>query len=322
MTKIAIIGVGQLGSRHLQALNLINKKLDITVVDSSQESLDIARSRFEASVGSQKHDVVYQKSLQFSDPVNVAIIASTAKSRRSIVEALLENTKVNHLVLEKILFTASQDYSDVEKLLAPTSTKAWVNCCMRMMPFYNQFNQLFQNSPIHYRVTGSQYGLVTNAIHYLDHVVGLTGCEQFTIDTNYLDKQIIPSKRPGYYELTGTLIAKFANGSVAYINSSKEGTAPVQIEIYNHEQRIISRESEQRAWITSQQTDWLWQEQAAPIPFQSTMTADLVSSLLETNHSLLPDFKSSMATHLQLLEPLKAFLDANEIHHEVEFPFT
>lgn len=322
MTKIAIIGAGQLGSRHLQALNLINKKLDITVIDPNAESLEVARSRFDSSKGNFPHEIAYQQSVDIKGSIDVVIVASTAQSRRAIVEKLLSNADVNHLILEKLLFTQYQDYIDIAEILTHKQVKTWVNCPMRMMPFYKTLNQLFFNQNIHYRVVGSQYGLVTNAIHYLDHITYITGDADFELDTSYLDKQIIESKRSGYFELTGTLIARFKNGSIAFLHCDKHGTSPTQIEIYSNDNRIISREWEQNAWTTSISNDWQWQEQTAPIPFQSSLTAELVSSLLESNSCQLTDYQTSMKIHLQLLKPLQAFLNECGIKSDVNYPFT
>ena len=47
MYKIAVIGAGQLGSRHLQGLKLSKLKSDIWVVDNNPNSLQIAQQRYE-----------------------------------------------------------------------------------------------------------------------------------------------------------------------------------------------------------------------------------------------------------------------------------
>lgn len=322
MKKIIIIGAGQLGSRHLQSLNLIDQLLDITVIDPSLTSLETAQSRFEATINTIQHRINYQQEIDVNDNVDVAIIASTAESRRGIVEKLLNSTKVKHVVLEKLLFTEEKDYFAVEEHLKRQNVRAWVNCTMRMMPYYQQLQRLFINEAIEYHVSGSQYGLVTNAIHYLDHLAFVTGDTEFTLDTSAVDKQIIESKRSGYYELTGTLVARFSQGSIAYLHCNKKGMAPVQIELASHENRIISREWEQKAWQTSLKQDWIWEEVDNPIPFQSTLTAQLVTSLLEKEQCALTDYATSMKIHLQLLNPLKKFLKDNQFKHQMDYPFT
>ena len=47
MVNVAIIGAGQLGSRHLSSLALSVNDLEIQVVDPFQGSLEVAKSRFE-----------------------------------------------------------------------------------------------------------------------------------------------------------------------------------------------------------------------------------------------------------------------------------
>lgn len=322
MKKILIVGAGQLGSRHLQSLNLLNQEMEINVIDPNIESLEIAKTRFDATIQDVKHKISYAQTITNHQSIDIAIIASTANSRRSIIENLLNKAEVKHLVLEKLLFTQKQDYYDIAKQLSTKDTKTWVNCTMRMMPYYRHLDTVFKNEIIQYHVNGSQYGLVTNAIHYLDHLAYITGINQFELDTRYLDKQVIPSKRKGYFELTGTLIARFENGSIGFLHCDKSGIAPIQIEIYNHNLRVISREWEQKAWQTSLEKDWKWEEVNAPIPYQSMLTSELVTALLETDHCNLTNYSTSMQHHLQLLAPLKRFLLENGLNSEVDYPFT
>ena len=47
MYNIAIIGAGQLGSRHLQGLKLAQLPMRIEIVDSSEKSLETARERYD-----------------------------------------------------------------------------------------------------------------------------------------------------------------------------------------------------------------------------------------------------------------------------------
>ena len=46
MKTIVVIGAGQLGSRHLQALSKVNFKTTIEVVDPFESSLVVAKGRF------------------------------------------------------------------------------------------------------------------------------------------------------------------------------------------------------------------------------------------------------------------------------------
>ena len=60
MFNVAIIGAGQLGSRHLQGLKLAASPLSITVMDSSEESLKVAKARYEdtSTIGKKSCNLV------------------------------------------------------------------------------------------------------------------------------------------------------------------------------------------------------------------------------------------------------------------------
>lgn len=321
MNRIAIIGAGQLGSRHLQALRAIDTPLEIHVVEPSTTSSQVARERYEATPSAAAHRIHFHADPESAGPLDLAIVATNSNVRRAVVEKLLDTCGARLLVLEKLLFANREDYDAVGTRLADAGARAWVNCPMRVMPPYEAIRESLGGSPVHYRVTGSQYGLVTNAIHYLDHVVHLTGCEDFAIDAAGLDKAPIASKRPGFLELTGTLLARFSDGSRCEITSLPGGSLPVVVEISTQSQRYIVRESEGKLWHSGQDSGWGWSERDSPIPFQSQMTTGVVRDLLSTEDCRLAPFSVSARTHLALLEPLRHLVHG--VHPQVsDYPFT
>ena len=321
MKVIRIVGAGQLGSRHLQALQAVETPLDIEVIDPSEASLATAKERFEAVAGHANHRIRYSKEFAQSGATDIAIIATNADHRRSAVESLLAATEVRHLILEKLLFVERQDYETAGQLMERHGVSAWVNCPMRIMPCYEEIRQAFGGRPIQYRVTGSQFGLVTNAIHYLDHVAYLTGCDSFTVDTSGLSKEVIAAKRRGFLELNGTLAANFGDGSRCDITCYAQGDAPVLVEIFNETQRFIVMESEGRMLHAASDRQWKWQELEAVIPFQSQMTASVVNALLSGGSCNLTDYRSSVEHHLSLLDPLLAVVQQT-VPETANFPFT
>jgi predicted dehydrogenase len=301
---IKLVGAGQLGSRHLQALKAIDRPLEIHVVDPSAPSLATARERYEGIGGNAGHKLNYSATVPATGPVDIAIVPTSAAVRRAAIEALLAASPVKYMVLEKLLFVEPGDYQAVSNLLRDKGVRAWVNCPMRVMPVYEAIRASLGQGPVHYRVTGSQFGLVTNAIHYLDHVVHLSGCNEFELDTSGLEERAIDSKRAGYLEYNGTLSARFADGSRCDMTCYPQGNAPVVVEISTPSARFIVRESEGRLWRSTEAAAWKWEEDAAPIPFQSQMTAGIVESLLGRGTCGLSPFEASVQTHRLLLEPL------------------
>lgn len=324
MNKIVIIGAGQLGSRHLQALKNVQTPLDIFVVDPSAQSLKVAEERYMALENENpvKHHLSFLTELGSLDAVDVAIIATNADVRRKVAEQLLNQTTVKYLILEKLLFNRPEDYPAMLQTIRDKKTKTWVNCSMRTMPFHAGLRNHFLNKTIQYIVNGSQYGLITNAIHYIDHMLYITGCSDFTLQTDYLDTTVIPSKRKGFLELTGTLLVKLENGSLGMLTCYPSSDSPFMVEIFSDAYRCLSRETEKIAWISSSEEKWQWQEKPSDIPFQSTMTATVVNGLLAHGQCNLAPFEESVRTHLSLLNPLLQFLNTKTGNSFDYYPFT
>ena len=321
MPRVKIVGAGQLGSRHLQALQAIREPLEIQVIDPSTDSLKVAEERFHAVAGETRHQVRFTREVDATGPTDIAIVATSANTRRQAAEALLAASSVRYLVLEKLLFAKREDYAGFAQALAGTATQAWVNCPMRMMPPYERIRAALTGEPLHYRVHGSKYGLVTNAIHYLDHVAHLSGCTDYKVDTSGLDRSPIDSKRAGFLELNGTLTAAFADGSRAELTCLAQGDAPVVVEIFTPSRRFIVRESEGKLWTATSKGQWAWDEQEARIPYQSQMTTQVVQELLDKGRCSLSPFADSVRIHLALLDPLLGMLRTQrpELDH---YPFT
>lgn len=319
--NVCIIGAGQLGSRHLQALKSVRDDLNITVVDPSESSLRLAKERFEGVQG-KSHMITYIK--EIPDKLNeaeIVIVASNSNVRRIIVENLLKHVKVKYLILEKILFNKISDYEVIENLISRTNTKTYVNCAMRMIPFYATAKEYFHNQKVTLLVTGSQYGLASNAIHYLDLMAFYTGDTNLCVDLSLADFTMIDSKRSGFKEISGTLIAQFSNGSKAILNCFEDGRLPFQIEIVSAKTRLISKEWEQKAWISVEKNNWEWKEVDAKILYQSQLTGTLVEDLLNHGHCNLVSFEESKKIHLSLLEGFNRFFKKHNLDI-AEFPFT
>ena len=308
MFNIKLIGAGQLGSRHLQALASISYPLDIEVIDPSDISRGLAKDRYELVAKNSSHKVSFKASLDSNIPTDLAIIATNSDVRRDAIEELLNVSDTKFLILEKLLFNKFFQYRDVENILLEKKVKAWVNCPMRIMPTYESIRSSMTKGPFFYRVTGSKFGLVTNAIHYIDHLAYLCGCNDFHLDISGLEPSYIESKRPGFIELNGVLRAKFFDGSVCEIICYPDGNAPIIVEIFNDKYRYIVRESEQKLWKSSYDTHWDWVVAPAPIPYQSQITNLVVDSIFASGTCGLTDYLSSSKYHLQLLGPLKEHL--------------
>src|SRR5687768_2793670 len=100
MINIAIIGAGQIGSRHLQALAMLdNTRYRLYVVDVMHESLKVAQQRFD-EVRKSEFDILFvQQISELPSNIEVAIVATSSAIRKEISEELLQTKQVKYLVL-------------------------------------------------------------------------------------------------------------------------------------------------------------------------------------------------------------------------------
>jgi len=323
MKYIFLVGAGNMGSRHLQALKAVKEPLSITVIDRSSESLSLAQTYFEgAKPENHSHHISYKTEIPTYDkPIDLVIVATRSDTRRYVIEQILEKNSCRFFLLEKLLFQKEKDYRAVGILFKKQGIKAWVNCRMRTIPCYQQMRQEKPFQKIVYQVGSGQLGLATSAIHFLDHVVYLTDCTDFTLDTTLLESKPIKSKRQGFLELAGTLTARFKNGSIIIITRYPSGDEPFVVSIMTESSAYIVRETDEKIWMTERKNDWKWREEEVIIPFQSIMTTWLVEEILQTGNCRAVTFDDSVKTHLQVLEPLRLFLNKHGENYDY-YPFT
>ena len=325
MKNIFIIGAGQLGSRHLQALKSSNNSLNVFIIDPSSESLNIAKGRYESMPGIDNNTVSYSKSLNdisCNNTIDIVIIATASNVRANVTRDLLDKFEVKTIVFEKILFQKREDYSIILELLKSKNVKSYVNCPMRMMSFYKEIQSSFKGTKFTYMVSGSQYGLVTNLIHYIDHMAFLNQSIDYTCNANLLENNIFESKRKGFYELNGTFNVYFKNGTQGIFSCESKGNLPGVVQAFNENVHFISRESEGKVLISRIENDWKWEEIEFNIPYQSELTAVLVEDILMNDSCSLPLYEESVKLHLPYLDSILELINSNTQNKFDHYPFT
>jgi len=323
MINIVLIGAGKLGSRHLQALAKINIEVNVIVVDPSNESKEIARSRFE-EIPTNPKVISLEFYNQISDlaieKIDVAIIATSSEHRYSAVINLLNHSKVRFLILEKFLFQKADDYHDVRELLTKHDVKTWVNCPRRMWPVYQQLRSELVNSQLReFIMIGTDWSLATSSIHILDLIAFLTGCHEYQLLDLDLGNKFVPAyssvtgaRESKFIEFYGAIRGKFSNSTNFTLSCLKDVQIPFQIELILDNKNIRIYEEYGKLVSTVVRSDGTISnvEQTFSYPYQSGLTQLLVEDLIVNGQCSLTSYDESMQLHLPILQSFQTYLAA------------
>lgn len=306
---IVIIGAGQLGSRHLQALNLVNVPLDIHIIDPSLASLQKAVEIFNGT--GNKHPLkTYTNLDQLTiTEADIAVIATNSLARRVAVEQLAARTTIKYLILEKFLFPALEDYDAIGELLRSNEISAWVNCPRRMFDNYKEIKkQMTQTSVI--SISGSLWGLGCNGIHMLDLVAFLTGEQDMKLNADMVDTKIIESKRAGYIEFTGKITGHTASKRHNFtIASYGDANTPFVIYIQTGEKNFVIFEGTKKLLLINGASG-ASEEKVMSIAYQSQLTNRVVEQLANNGNCELTPYHESASLHKQFLSTLLNFMSS------------
>ena len=308
---IAIVGAGQLGSRHLQGLTKINQAIDITVIEPNPYAMDLAKKRYdEMPVNPLVRSISCVSSLKgISQDLDLAIIVTNADVRRKVIENLLGKIQIKYLILEKVVFQSVRDFETVIRILDEKHAKAWVNCPRRIVPFFRNIREeMITADKVQIIVEGSKWGMASNAIHMLDLFAFLTGQTEICIDGTGLDHKIYESKRSEFLELGGVLEAENSRGDKLTLIDEKNSAGQNVLSMSSRNHRYIINNSNGRVFSAHKEDGWEEKEELFQMPLQSELTHLAVHQILDTGKCDITPIKESYVLHKPMLEAFNIHL--------------
>ena len=296
--KIAICGAGQLGSRYLQGLSLVEFPLEIWVFDISIKSIEISKQRWEES-DCNKHIINYVQEIdKLPSNLDLVIVSTSSNVRIEVVKQIFKISIVEYWILEKILAQSIDELEEFSELFKSKSNKVWVNTPMHIWSLYeNIINEDNSCSKIFAEFRGYS-GLASNSIHYIDLISRWNNTALTHVDTSNLEKRWIPSKRDGFFEVNGELLLIFEDGSKLILS--------------NFESKIgytVTLTKDEIVWTVSEEGGFAINNLGVKIHgktlLQSEMTSQVIFDILINGTCNLPNLETSILQHKPLI---KAFL--------------
>ena len=218
--------------------------------------------------------------------------------------------------MEKVLAQSSNDLRIIQSVLA-SSENAWVNMPRRMMIWHKSMKRnFFGRGPLKVSYSAGLWGLACNGLHFIDLVAWWSGEVLVSLDTSGLDINWRKSKREGYFEITGNLIAHFSGQTFLQLSSEVDAPdSPVKVELNNG----VIWEISETAGIARSSTG---EELDGNIELQSQLSGRLVDDILSSCKCDLPLLSESSAMHALFLDAMLNHWNVSNNRHDNSVPIT
>jgi predicted dehydrogenase len=297
--KILLVGCGNIGSRHLQALVKLPNEIEIEIIEPNIDAQNLAKKRLEEiTFDKSQFNFLWNASFENSKNHDLVIIATLSNNRLELIKTLIKLGNRRFLI-EKMVCQSEQEYESILSLITKTNSKGWVNASRRYFNSYQKIrDQLEENFVINLSIFGGNMGLGSNAIHFVDLFSWFTKNDQFVLNGDFLDNEIQENKRGvDYKEFSGTIMGKSQNNSNISIIFSQENDSPLYVIFHGNKTTLIIDETnetflELRNGIKKE----------FKMEFQSTLTTKIVKDIFEGDNCLLPTLDESKIAHFELFK--------------------
>ena len=308
--KVLIVGCGELGSRHLQAVASIASVAQIEVVDPRPEALALGQERLaETAQHASPTEVRWLTTLDEASPgEGLCIIATRAENRCQLTKTVAHRLGYRLFLLEKMV---GQSVSEVEGLAAYSRSEElsiWTNHKARAYPFHLGVKEkLAFEDPVVFSAVGGNHGLATNGVHAADLFAFYDGSDTIKSAGSHVDPVLHPSKRGGeLFDLSGTLMGYTDKGGKFTLSYAADHQNSDQFSISTRRYRCIVDHLQRWAVESAEESSWVWRS----IPFEdrvlvSEMTADFASDILVSGSCSLPTLDQSLVAHRFILNELQ-----------------
>ncbi len=302
---VLLVGCGEIGSRHLQAVASLPDVRQVEIVDQRPEALELGRKRI-SELPSPNTSITFRwlSSLaEASHGGDLCIVATQADVRCRVVREVAETLGYSKFLLEKLVSQSTADYRSLIRFCEKKQIAAWVNCKGRAHPSHIHVKQhLVPGEPIVFSASGGNHGLVTNGVHVADLFAFYDGAEHIECVWSEIDPVLHQTKR-GAYDLSGTLCGRSVRGSTFMLSLAADHVQPALFSIVSPHYRVALDDVNKWIYESCEDSAWKWR----PVPFEadlniSSMTRAFAADILSSGRCRLPTLTECFAAHEFILE--------------------
>lgn len=321
--NIAIVGVGNIGYRHLEGLLKTRYTLNIFLFDINYKRLLFVKKSLKLSVKKNKKIILNNKISKILNTIDLLIVSSNSKERYSIIKKFIKLNKINNILLEKLVSYKVIEYKKIQMLLNANKVKNYINFPRRIFVFYNNIKKKLDNSkPISIKVNLHNWNIASNAIHFLDLFTFLTK-RKLKVSKIIFDSKIKKSKRKGYSELTGKIQFRSQFNDLLHIEDLNNKNIFQNIIIEQETLKfIIFEDGRKYIMIKKNKHKVISKEFKAETILQSYGTKIFLDNIINKNIINLPNINESSNDHTILLSSFETHLKKVKINNHKKILFS
>ncbi|MBK8188036.1 MAG: Gfo/Idh/MocA family oxidoreductase [Cellvibrio sp.] len=228
---VAVVGVGRMGVRHIQAIKNLRMNL-IAVADISPASLNSASSNFDVKTENCFLDA--EEMLRSTKP-NALVISTTAPSHAKLV-CLAAELGVKYILCEKPMACSLEEVDLMQAACKKAGALLAINHQMRFMPHYRRVKELVSSEEFgplsSVIVAGSNFGLAMNASHYFEMFRYITDSYISKLRAWFETVELENPRGAEFKDCSGRVLAQNDIGVSLYIDFSASAGHGLQLILF------------------------------------------------------------------------------------------
>jgi predicted dehydrogenase len=310
--KIAIVGIGNIGKRHLQALDNVKPRLPIVCYDNNaaaQASVKVfcAANSIETKEISFSHDLVTL--LAEIDRRTIVIVASTATSRVGLIQKVLRRRPLA-VIAEKPVCQNENDYRALIRAARRARVPVYVNFTRHMYDFYRTAKKEIKTTENMAFTAMFSGGMACIGIHMMELATWLMAAKKFKILYAH-NRFVYETKRRGFYDCAGEMLVRFDRSKLAFFKAEKlSGAFSIKLAGHQREYNWYEYSNKMTAIDVTGEFSSDYIATDITIPYISQLTDKVVVDLRRNQRTkILPTLEQAFLAHKLLF----TYLNMNKI---------
>jgi predicted dehydrogenase len=304
--NIAIIGLGNIGKRHLQAVSRLDFFEEINCYDIMEISLNSVSDFCEKNmIKTEKIKLVFQFDdlLKKISQNTIVIVATIAKGRYGVLKTIIDRNPLA-VIAEKPLCQNIMEYEDIVNYSKKNGTNIFINFSRHCYSAYQTINEYLNNEEfkVKHFVAFFSGGMACVGIHIIDLATWLLKGASFKL--KYSKKEeVYETKRTGYSDFSGEMLLNINEESNCFFMAERK-QMPIMIDINTEKKQLRIFESADKMVVVNSDSDGI-NLSDYEIVNTSQITDKVIEDIMNKKKPQLPDIFESYLAHKILFEYMR-----------------